>query len=186
MGFALAETLAQQGAHVILITGPVSITTKSKKIQRINVTSANEMLEQCEQYFSNCDGAIMCAAVADYTPVITELQKVKRKKENYTIELRPTTDIAATLGTKKQPQQILVGFALETNDEMNHALDKMIRKNLDFIVLNSLNDLGAGFKTDTNKITIIDKNNKSTFFELKPKDEVATDIVDYMITMMKL
>jgi phosphopantothenoylcysteine decarboxylase / phosphopantothenate---cysteine ligase len=186
MGYALAEELANQGAKVILISGPVSISTKNTNIQRINVESAAQMLAQCESWFPQCNAAIMCAAVADYTPISVENQKVKRKKENYTIELQPTTDIAARLGQLKNSNQWLVGFALETNDEVQNAHGKLMRKNLDFIVLNSLNDAGAGFRTDTNKITIIDKHTKTTNFELKSKTEVAKDIVDYMTTLMNL
>jgi phosphopantothenoylcysteine synthetase/decarboxylase len=186
MGFALAEELANQGAHVVLIAGPVSITTQNPNIQRINIESAAQMLDQCDTWFPQCHAAIMCAAVADYTPVLTENQKVKRTKENYHIELKPTSDIAARMGQLKQANQFLVGFALETNDELQNAHGKLMRKNLDFIVLNSLNDTGAGFKTDTNKITIIDKHTKTTNFELKSKTEVAKDIVDYMTAQMGL
>lgn len=183
MGFAIAEELANQGANVILIAGPVSLSTQNPNITRIDIFSAQEMFAACEANFPQCDGAVMCAAVADFTPVNMETHKIKRKKENYTIELKPTSDIAARMGEMKQDNQVLVGFALETNNEMQNAQGKLARKNLDFIVLNSLNDKGAGFRTDTNKITIIDKHNKTTNFELKPKSEVAKDIVDYIVAM---
>jgi phosphopantothenoylcysteine decarboxylase/phosphopantothenate--cysteine ligase len=181
MGFAIAEELASRGATVFLVTGPVSLTTNSKNIHRIDVTSAVEMNEHCLRLFPAIDGAVMCAAVADYAPVVTADQKIKRDEGNMTIELKPNPDIAAGLGKIKTDNQLLVGFALETNDETTHALSKLKKKNLDFIVLNSLNDPGAGFQTNTNKITIIDKHNNSFNFELKAKDKVAKDIVDRMI-----
>jgi phosphopantothenoylcysteine decarboxylase / phosphopantothenate---cysteine ligase len=181
MGFAIAEALADQGAKVILIAGPVSVSTHHPSIIRNDVVSAKEMFESCVHAFPDCDGAIMCAAVADFTPVITESSKIKRGKENYTIELMPTQDIAAELGRIKRSDQLLVGFALETNDEVNNASEKLRKKNLDFIVLNSLNDPGAGFRTDTNKISIIGRDNKTKQFELKLKADVAIDIVDAII-----
>jgi phosphopantothenoylcysteine decarboxylase/phosphopantothenate--cysteine ligase len=186
MGFAIAEELALRGATVFLIAGPVTLNVENKNIQRTNITSATQMHEQCLQIFPNVDGAVMCAAVADYAPVAVSGEKMKRVDGNLTIELRPNPDIAASLGKIKTTNQLLVGFALETNDETNHALAKLKKKNLDFIVLNSLNDLGAGFQTDTNKITIIDKHNNSFIFELKAKNKVAIDIVDRMIVEMGL
>jgi len=186
MGFAIAEELASRGATVFLIAGPVTLNVENKNIQRTNVTSAVEMHEQCLSIFPNTDGAVMCAAVADYAPVTVAGEKMKRADGNLTIELKPNPDIAASLGKIKTTKQLLVGFALETNDETNHALAKLKKKNLDFIVLNSLNDPGAGFQTDTNKITIIDKHNNSFIFELKAKNKVAADIVDRMIVEMGL
>jgi phosphopantothenoylcysteine decarboxylase/phosphopantothenate--cysteine ligase len=186
MGFAIAEELASRGATVFLVAGPVSLTTNSKNIHRSDVTSAMEMNEQCLSLFPSLDGAVMCAAVADYAPVLAADQKIKRDEGNLTIELKPNPDIAASLGKIKKDKQLLVGFALETNNETNHALSKLKKKNLDFIVLNSLNDPGAGFQTNTNKITIIDKHNNSFFFELKAKNKVAKDIVDHMIIEMGL
>lgn len=180
MGYAIAEELANQGADVFLVSGPVSLHTVHPNIQRIDVLSAQEMYDASLSKFPSCDVAIMCAAVADFTPVVVEDRKVKRGKENYTIELEPTKDIAAELGRQKRPNQKLVGFALETNDEVHNAHLKLSKKNLDFIVLNSMNDHGAGFKTDTNKISIIDHNN-TLDFELKSKRDVATDIVNYLI-----
>lgn len=185
MGYAIAEQLANQGAKVILVSGPVSVSVQHKNIDVFRVESANEMYEQCVFYFPNCNGAVMCAAVADFTPVSPEKQKTKRGKSNWNLELTPTKDIAATLGTIKRENQLLVGFALETNDELENAQHKLQKKNLDFIVLNSLNDNGAGFRGDTNKITIIDKNNNQQTFELKRKKEVAADIVEKIISLLK-
>ncbi len=186
MGFAIAEELAYRGATVFLIAGPVSLSTQNKNIHRTNITSATEMNEQCLQIFPAVDGAVMCAAVADYAPVAMANEKIKRADGNLTIELKPNPDIAASLGKIKTKNQLLVGFALETYNETNHASAKLKKKNLDFIVLNSLNDPGAGFQTETNKITIIDKHNNSVKFELKAKNKVAADIVDRMIVEMGL
>jgi len=181
MGYAIAETIADLGAKVILISGPTSLSINHPSITLINVTSAQEMFDASVKHFPECDGAVMSAAVADFTPVVTETRKVKRGKKNYFIELTPTQDIAAELGQQKQNHQLLVGFALETNDEGANARKKLVKKNLDFIVLNSLNDPGAGFQHDTNKITIIDQQNKTQHFELKSKKDVAIDIVNKII-----
>jgi phosphopantothenoylcysteine decarboxylase/phosphopantothenate--cysteine ligase len=185
MGYAIAEELVEQGALVILVSGPVSVSTQKEGIQVIPVESAEEMYQACIEHFPHCDGAIMTAAVADFTPLNPEIQKTKRGKENWNIELKPTKDIAAELGKMKNENQVLVGFALETTDEKANAQKKLQKKNFDFIVLNSLNDAGAGFGVDTNKITIIGKNNKTVPFELKPKREVATDIVKTMISILR-
>ena len=181
MGYAIAEELAEQGARVVLVSGPVSISAHHPNIKVVRVESANEMYEQSVKAFPECDGAVMCAAVADFTPADKTTVKTKRGKENWMIELTPTQDIAATLGKMKAGKQVLVGFALETNNELANAVSKLEKKNLDFIVLNSLNDQGAGFSVDTNKITIVGKDNKITNFELKPKKEVAADIVGKII-----
>lgn len=181
MGFAIAETLAEQGADVVLIAGPTSLHANNANIQRIDVTSAEEMFQSAVENFPFCQGAVLSAAVADFTPVVVADRKVKRGKENFCIELRPTRDIAASLGKMKKPNQIMVGFALETYDEELNAKEKLKRKNLDFIVLNSLNDPGAGFQVDTNKITIIEPGNKISHFGLKTKKEVAEDIVNKII-----
>ncbi len=186
MGYAIAEELAQQGAKVILVSGPVNIQPIHQNIQKFDVESALEMYEQCLMHFSQSDGAIMCAAVADYRPVNQLTEKVKRKGQNLNIELQANPDIAAALGEQKRNDQLLAGFALETNNELFNASEKLIKKNLDFIVLNSLNDKGAGFKSDTNKITIIDKHNKTFNFELKSKQLVAVDIVDHIVGLMAL
>lgn len=184
MGYAIAEELANQGAVVYLVSGPVSVSTANKQIKVIPVESAEEMYNETIHFFSHCDAAIMTAAVADFTPVSPENKKTKRGKENWNIELKPTKDIAASLGKLKKDNQVLVGFALETNDEEANAQLKLHKKNLDFIVLNSLKDAGAGFRGDTNKITIIDKNNNHQSFELKTKKEVAVDIVEKLITLL--
>ena len=182
MGFAIASELATQGARVILVTGPTHLTLSNPMVEVIRVESAREMLEASVNHFETCDGAIMSAAVADFTPVSPAAQKTKRGKENWSLELEPTTDIAAALGASKRENQVLVGFALETHDELANARLKLAKKNLDLIVLNSLNDPGAGFGTDTNKVTILDRYNNSEEFELKSKASVAADIVQKIIT----
>lgn len=184
MGFAIAEELANCGAEVMLITGPVSMSSKNPGIKTLRIDSAAQMYEHCTKFFPECDGAVMSAAVADYTPEITENTKKKRDKTGFTLNLIPTRDIAASLGKIKRADQILIGFAIETDNELEHAKEKLIRKNLNFIVLNSLNDKGAGFGTDTNKITIIDRDNNTESFELKSKRDVAADIVEKMISII--
>jgi phosphopantothenoylcysteine decarboxylase / phosphopantothenate---cysteine ligase len=183
MGYAIAEELAAEGSKVTLVSGPVSVSTRNSGIDLISVESAQEMFEVSVNIFANCDGAVMCAAVADFTPVEKHSEKTKRGKENWKIELQPTKDIAAELGKRKSDKQLLVGFALETNDGTSNAEKKLNSKNLDFIVLNSLKDKGAGFGVDTNKITILEKGNKRRDYELKSKKEVARDIVAKMIEL---
>ncbi|HEY4194839.1 MAG TPA: bifunctional phosphopantothenoylcysteine decarboxylase/phosphopantothenate--cysteine ligase CoaBC [Mucilaginibacter sp.] len=185
MGFAIADQLAAMGADVILIAGPTAEKSHQQSIKRIDVTSAAEMLEACLQYFKSSKACIMCAAVADFTPVNVSAQKIKKQDTGLNIELKKTTDILSTLGAQKSKGQILVGFALETNNEEQNAVEKLQKKNLDFIVLNSLNDKGAGFKTDTNKITIIDHNLQKTTFDLKDKNEVAKDICNKVAELIK-
>jgi len=185
MGYAIAENLAGNGAEVVLVSGPVDVKTSNKKIKIVNVESADEMFAECVARFPDCDGAVMCAAVADFTPVVVEKQKTKRGRDNWKLELKPTRDIARALGEIKSDKQILVGFALETTDEINNANQKLIQKNLDFIVLNSLNEPEAGFQVDTNKVTIIDKDNNQQFFELKSKNEVAADIVNKIKSIIR-
>jgi phosphopantothenoylcysteine decarboxylase/phosphopantothenate--cysteine ligase len=184
MGYAIAEELAKSGAEVFLISGPASLKTTETGIELVKVESAAEMYEQCITRFPQCAGAVMCAAVADFTVGIPEDKKVKRGKEDWQLTLTPTKDIAQALGELKSEKQMLVGFALETDNEIGNAVEKREKKNLDFIVLNSLNDTGAGFRTDTNKITIIGKDNKPQFFELKSKMEVAADIVNKIKTLI--
>jgi phosphopantothenoylcysteine synthetase/decarboxylase len=186
MGFAVAERLAVLGAKVFLVTGPVSLNCNYANISRINVTSASEMYESCLNLFSQCNGAVMVAAVADYAPVKVEDQKLKRSGENLFIELHANPDIAASLGRIKRADQILAGFALETGEEKSNAITKLKNKNLDFIVLNSLREKGSGFQHDTNKISIIDKIGNITDFGLKSKKEVAVDIVNKLIEMQNL
>lgn len=184
MGYAIADQLAESGAGVVLISGPVSLKTDHENIKVVQVESAAEMLEACLMEYASCSGAVMCAAVADFTPINPETQKTKRGQENWNLELQPTRDIAKALGESKKPGQLLVGFALETNNEVENAQGKLKKKNLDFIVLNSLNDKGAGFQADTNKVTIIDKDNNQQVFELKSKTEVAKDIVRKIESLM--
>ena len=183
MGFALAEECAACGADVTLVAGPVSLATPHASIKRIDVESASQMYEAARSEFENADAAILCAAVADFTPDNKATEKIKREKGgNLLLELKPTPDIAASLGAVKRPDQRLVGFALETNNAESNARDKLTRKNLDFIVLNSLEDKGAGFAVDTNKVTIIDAE-KATQYPLKSKKEVARDIVKHLSTL---
>jgi phosphopantothenoylcysteine decarboxylase/phosphopantothenate--cysteine ligase len=182
MGYAIALALADEGAKVSLVSGPTQIRINHPAVTIIDVMQAEEMYEASVALFPNCDGAIMAAAVADFTPVYSADSKVKRGKENWNIELKPTKDIAAALGQLKKENQLLVGFALETDNEESNAQGKLLKKNLDFIVLNSLRDQGAGFKHDTNKISIIDKTGEKVIFDLKHKNEVARDIVNKIIT----
>ena len=178
MGYALAEECASRGADVYLVSGPVQIKAKHPNIKTISVESAQEMYEASNKEFDTSDICILCAAVADFRPENQADEKIKREKDDLVIRLKPTQDIAASLGAKKKDNQILVGFALETNNEAENAQGKLIRKNLDFIVLNSLKDANACFGYDTNKITIIEKNGNSEAFCLKSKTEVAKDIID--------
>lgn len=179
MGYAIAEECASRGAEVILVSGPVSITAKHPGIRTLHVESAREMLAECEKAFPACDVAVMCAAVADYAPANPADRKIKREHQDVpVITLVKNPDIAATLGQAKHSGQIVVGFALETDNERENALDKLARKNLDIIVLNSLRDHNAGFGTDTNKITIITADGTDTDFPLKSKTEVAKDILN--------
>ena len=184
MGFALAEVCAEQGAEVTLVTGPVTLTTNHPAIKRIDVESAAEMYAAATKAFPKADIAILCAAVADFTPKKTADKKIKRKGDDLKLELQPTQDIAAALGAVKKKKQMLVGFALETNDELKNAQEKLKRKNLDFIVMNSLQDKGAGFRVDTNKVTIIDKHSL-TAYDTKSKREVAEDIIEHLIQISK-
>ena len=184
MGYALAEECANRGAEVTLVSGPVTLKAHHPNIHRVDVESAQQMYEAAKEAFSNTDAAILCAAVADFTPDIVADHKIKREKDDLILQLKPTQDIAASLGKEKKNGQIMVGFALETNDEQQNAQGKLERKNFDFIVLNSLNDKGAGFRVDTNKITIIDKEG-ATPYPLKNKTEVASDIIDRLVECLK-
>ena len=184
MGIALAEECAERGAKVELICGPVSIKTSHPNIKRTNVESAAEMYQAATATFPNTDAAILCAAVADFTPTNVADNKIKREGNKLTLELMPTKDIAQALGQMKKQSQVMVGFALETFDEENHAKEKLQKKNLDFIVLNSLQDDGAGFQHNTNKVTLIDKDGE-TRFPLKSKKEVAKDIVNKLVSIIK-
>ena len=178
MGKSIAEVFLAQGANVIFITGPTSNIPVGDNLEVVKVKTAAEMHAAALAHFPNSQIAIMAAAVADFTPEVSSNSKIKREGDNLTLVLKPTKDIAADLGKQKAPGQVLVGFALETNNEAQNAAKKLSAKGLDFIVLNSLNDQGAGFGFDTNKITIISKSGESVPFQLKPKNQVAADIVD--------
>lgn len=184
MGFALAEEAARQGAKVRLVTGPVSLKISGDGIERVDVSTADEMYAETVKNFSSSDITIMSAAVADYKPIRREKGKIKKKDGIKPIELQPTKDILSELGRMKSRKQVLVGFALETDNELENAGKKLKDKKLDFIVLNSLRDKGAGFRYDTNKITIIDAQNKIRKFELKSKKEVARDIIANVISLI--
>ena len=179
MGIALAEECARRGAAVDMICGPMQRTTTMPGINVIHVESAQQMWDAASQYFPEADAAILCAAVADFTPETVAEQKMKREGDGLVLRLRPTQDIAKGLGAMKRPGQKLVGFALETNDELPHAQEKLRKKNLDFIVLNSLQDEGAGFQHDTNKITIVTPTAVLPY-PLKPKTAVASDIINHL------
>lgn len=176
MGFALARRAAELGATTTLVTGPVHLETPHPSVNRINVTSAAEMSAACHQVAKDQDIIIMSAAVADYRPKTRFEKKLKKSDDALKIELEPTEDILKSLGEQKSENQVFIGFALETHDEITHAHQKLKRKNLDLIVLNSLQDAGAGFGHDTNKVTLIDRNNKTFSSELKSKVEIAHDI----------
>lgn len=177
MGYAIAEELGSRGANVVLVSGPVKMSARSTNIEVVKVESAKQMLAAAQSAFGECDAAIMTAAVADFAPEEVADQKIKRHGD-YTIKLVANPDIAAELGRMKTGRQVIAGFALETNDEMRNAHGKLEKKNMDFIVLNSLADKGAGFMTDTNKVTIIEKDGTTTPYPLKSKSDVAIDIVD--------
>lgn len=181
MGFAIAETMADQGASVDLVTGPTQQHTNHPSINVKHVVSAQEMFDACSALFPSSDITVLSAAVADYRPAVKAAQKIKKKEEVFELTLTKTPDIAASLGKQKHNGQIIVGFALETENEQSNALKKIESKNFDLIVLNSLNDQGAGFGHDTNKITIIDREQRARTFELKNKRAVAHDIVEAII-----
>jgi len=183
MGIALADVAAFLGAEVHLVLGPVSIMPSNQDIRIYNVTTASEMASECIRLFPECDVAILSAAVADFTPESPLSVKIKKTSEPFFLKLVPTIDISFELGQLKKPYQIIAGFALETDNELENAIEKLKKKNLDIIVLNSLKDKGAAFGSDTNKITIIDKNNNINKFELKSKNEAAKDIIYKIISI---
>jgi phosphopantothenoylcysteine decarboxylase/phosphopantothenate--cysteine ligase len=183
MGFAIAEALVSQGAHVDLVVGPTHQETHLSGITVHPVTSAEEMYAACQRFFASADITVLSAAVADYKPLVQATQKIKKGDTPLTLELTKTTDIASELGKLKKEGQLIVGFALETENEKSNAEKKLLTKNFDLIVLNSLNHAGAGFGHDTNKIEIIGRNGSKTF-PLKPKKEVATDIVDAIVEQL--
>jgi len=184
MGAEIADQMAKQGANVILVSGPSKFHPKHKSVQVIHIKSAEEMYEAASKVFPRADITVLAAAVADYTPKIVAKEKIKKKTAEFVIELRKTVDIAATFGQQKQEHQIMVGFALETNNAIEHAKGKLTRKNLDLIVLNSLEDEGAGFGHKTNKVSFIEQNGNMTHFELKTKLEVAQDIVEKVMDLV--
>ena len=183
MGFAIAERFVALGADVTLITGPTSEKTNSD-LKRIDVVSANDMLLACNAAFTDADITVMSAAVADYTPIAIATEKIKKKEDGFSINLKKTTDILAGLGKLKKANQLLIGFALETENEEQYAKEKLEKKNLDLIVLNSLRDEGAGFRTPTNKITIFNSTLQKTSFQTKSKIEVAKDICSAIIKLI--
>jgi len=180
MGIAIAEEFAYRENEVILVKGATHLNPINNSIKQIKTNTASEMFEACKQYFSWADVIVFAAAVADYTPKFPSETKIKKKEEEFSIELIKTKDIAAELGKLKREEQFIVGFALETNNELANAVEKLRKKNFDFIVLNSMQDKGAGFQKDTNKIAIIDREGNVTKFDLKEKKEVAKDIVEYV------
>ena len=184
MGVALAAELARRGAEVYLVLGPSALDVPGPGITVIKVQSAAEMYEACIDHFADCDIAIMSAAVADYKPAAISAEKIKKQSRSFTIELSPTRDILYELGQNKKNGQLVVGFALETSNEKEYAKTKLAKKNADMIVLNSLNDEGAGFGHDTNKITIFEKDGSEIAYERKDKKQVATDIVDRIVKML--
>lgn len=181
MGYAIARAFANAGAKVTLVSGPVALDVTDPSIKKISVRSAHEMFTATEAEFVGSDLVIFAAAVADYAPAEVAQQKIKKKEMEFGLEMTKTVDIAGTLGLRKKPNQLLVGFALETTDELGNARKKLQAKNLDYVVLNSLNDLGAGFAHDTNKITVIDREGVERHFELKTKREAAQDILELII-----
>lgn len=185
MGFAVAKECAARGAEVVLVAGPVALECNCKGVTRIDVESADEMYNAAMEAFPSCDAAVLSAAVADYRPLQCAPVKMKRTADDMCIELTPNRDIAASLGKVKKPGQCLVGFALETDNAVEHAYDKLKKKNLDFIVLNSLQDKGAGFACDTNKVTIIDAKGENEY-PLKSKSDVAKDIVSHLAKLLVL
>lgn len=185
MGVALADAAARRGARVTLVLGPSKLSPTEQNVQVIRVETAQEMHDAALQVFAEADAAILAAAVADYRPKTVASEKIKKKGEELQLDLIKNPDIAVKLGQLKKPGQLLIGFALETNDEESNAQGKLERKNFDFIVLNSLRDAGAGFNHDTNKISILFKNNKRRDFELKSKNAVADDILQAMIDLFK-
>jgi len=182
MGFALAEECSRRGAKVVLVTGPVSLTC-TENIQRVDVESCKEMYEAAVGEFPNCNAAILCAAVADFRPETIAEQKIKRVDDELLLKLKPTQDIAATIGSMKREGQRIVAFALETNEEESNAQRKLEKKNADFIVLNSMRNPGTTFQADDNQITIINKEGKKSYAK-KPKTEVARDIIDELVSIL--
>lgn len=185
MGFAIAEELSRRGATVKLVTGPSNLILSNHSVERTNVKTADEMYTACMKDFEKMDIIVMSAAVADFKPGETSVQKIKKENNPISLPLIPTTDILKSMGERKNQNQFLVGFALETNDELKGAKDKLEKKNLDMIVLNALNDEGAGFEVSTNKVTIIERSGKEHAYDKKPKEDVARDLVDMLMVTIK-
>ena len=185
MGFAIAEAFAAEGAKVHLVTGPVFLEVRSSGIEVSRVTSAADMFARCEEVIDQVDIAVFNAAVSDFTPIRASEVKVKRGSGEWTLQLKPTRDIAAEMGKRKRAGQIMVGFALETDHELEHARRKLEKKNMDLVVLNSMRDSGAGFETDTNRVTMVDRLGNVDRYELKPKAQVASDLVQRVIKMVE-
>jgi phosphopantothenoylcysteine decarboxylase/phosphopantothenate--cysteine ligase len=184
MGFALADVFAEEGADVTVVAGPTALKPGNDSVNIVRVTTAEEMYRACKNVIENVDIAVFSAAVADFSPEISASRKIKRGEDDLSIRLKSTVDIAAELGKTKRDDQLFVGFALETNDGLKHAAGKLERKNFDLIVLNTLEDKGAGFGTETNKITLMDKSGNIDTFGLKLKTEVARDIVGKIKKML--
>lgn len=184
MGYALAEAFADAGARVVLVTGPSTLPPPAGA-ETISVTSAEEMFEACKKHIGDADIAVFAAAVADFTPEKQSGTKIKRSGNEMVLRLRPTVDIAETLGRSKKKEQLFVGFALETDNGLAHASGKLKKKNLDLVVLNSLEDKGAGFGTETNKVTMIDRSGGIDTFGLKSKEKVAQDIIEKILKLLK-
>ncbi len=185
MGYAIAAELANRGAEVILVSGPVAKELDHTRVKVVKVNTAGEMHRECLKWFPGCNACIMTAAVADYTPVVSSGKKLKRGSGSITLEMKPTADILGEMGRNKKKGQVLVGFALETDNEKENAIKKLHNKNLDFIVLNSLNEEGAGFHADTNKVSIINPDGSAVDFAMKSKPEVAADIVNHLSGLLK-
>ncbi len=185
MGFAIAEAFAAEGAEVHLVTGPVALETHAEGVEVVRVTSAREMFERCSELMDGMDVAVFNAAVSDYTPASVSGKKVKRGTGEWTIQLKPTRDIAAEMGRRKSEGQVLVGFALETDNGEEHARLKLEKKNLDLVVLNSMRDSGAGFGTETNRVSMIDRLGNIEKYELKPKTQVAVDLVQRVLKILE-
>jgi phosphopantothenoylcysteine decarboxylase/phosphopantothenate--cysteine ligase len=184
MGVAIAEELSQRGAHVTLVSGPDSVLPVDERISVTRVTNAEQMLEACLAVFESCHVAVLAAAVADYRPAVVAEEKIKKTEDTFTLQMVRTPDIAATLGSKKKQDQILIGFALETQDGEANAEEKLRKKNMDMVVLNNPREQGAGFGHDTNKVTFLYPGNKKVAFELKSKKDVARDIADAIFKLL--
>jgi phosphopantothenoylcysteine decarboxylase/phosphopantothenate--cysteine ligase len=184
MGYAIAEHFLQQGAEVFLVSGPVNVSLNHPNLRIVNVNSASEMYLACCRFFEEADIAVFAAAVADYRPAKVAEQKIKKDESSFTISLVKNVDIAYEFGKVKRPEQVSVGFALETNDELAHAQGKLQKKNFDMVILNSMNDANATFGYDTNKITVVKKDLQPKEFSLKQKSEVAKDIVKEIAALL--